>query len=115
MLVLQLVKLLCRAVPVSDADDLLTVMTRLRAFLGEVCGKLRVPDALELAGLGHPSFHRLRLVSRAMRDLGWDRTRLRFDGVLSYVYARGSLLEREVLLIVERGADDLLVVRRREP
>jgi hypothetical protein len=97
----------------SDADDLLAVMNRLRSPLSEVSGKLRVSDALELAGLSHPSFHRSRLLTRAMRDLGWERARLRIDGALSYVYARGSLLEREVLLVLERGAGDQLFVKQR--
>ena len=101
--------------PASDADDLLAVMSRLRAPLSEVSGKLRVTDALALAGFDHPSFHRSRLLTRAMRDLGWDRARLRIDGALSYVYARGSLLEREQLLVLERGAGDQILVKRRSP
>ena len=99
-------------VPATDTDDLLTVLHRLRGPLSEVHGKLRVTDALELAGFTHPSFHRSRLLTRAMRNLGWDRTRLRIDGKLSYVYARGSLLEREGLLVLERGAEDQLLVKR---
>jgi len=102
-------------VPASYADDLLAVMDRLRSLLSEASGKLRVSDALVLAGFAGPSFHRSRLLTRAMRDLGWDRARLRFDGTLSYVYARGSLLEREVLLVVARGDDNQFVVKRREP
>lgn len=101
--------------PASDATDLLAVLSRLRGLLHGIYGKLRVSDALELAGFSHPSFHRSRLVTRAMRHLGWDRARLRVNGTLSYVYARGSLLEREALLVVGRGDDDQLVVTRKEP
>jgi hypothetical protein len=101
--------------PASYAVDLLTVTERLRSLLSEARGKLRVTDALKLAGFSGPSFHRSRLLTCAMRDLGWDRARLRFDGTLSFVYARGSLLEREALLIVTRGNDNQFVVKRREP
>ena len=92
-----------------DLDDL-EVTARLRNALGEVHGKLRVTDAITLAGFDRPSFYRKRLVSRAMRELGWDRGRLRFNGTLLYAYARGSHLEREVILDVERGDDDQLGV-----
>jgi hypothetical protein len=92
----------------------LEVTTRLRGALEGSQGKLRVPDALLLAGFDRPSFHRKRIVSRAMRDLGWDRERLRFDGELIYAYARGSLLEREVILDVVRD-DDRFVVKQRQP
>lgn len=94
---------------VSDLDDL-AVTARLRCALGGVQGKLRATDAIMLAGFDRPSFYRTRLVSRAMREIGWDRGRLRFNGVLLYSYARGSRLEREVVLDVERGDDGQLVV-----
>jgi hypothetical protein len=101
----------------SEADnadpDFLAVRTRLRGPLSGRRGKLRVTDAIELAGFTHTSFHRARLVTRAMQDLGWDRARLRIDGNLQYVYARGTVLEREELLVIERGADDQRVVVKR--
>ena len=96
-------------------DDLLAVTARLRASLDGAYGKLRVVDALALAGFPRPSYARAKLVAGAMRELGWDRGRLRFDGALFYAYARGSQLEREVVLDVERGENDQLVVKRREP
>jgi len=98
-------------------DDLLAVTARLRAALDGVHGKLRVVDALALAGFLRPSYARAKLVAGAMRDLGWDRGRLRFDGTLCYAYARGSQLDREVILDVERSGDDphQLIVKRREP
>ena len=90
-------------------------MQRLRAALDGASGKLRASDALMLAGFKRPSYHRKQLVARALRDLGWERGRFRFNGSLLYAYARGTQLEREVMLDIERGDDDRLVVKRREP
>ena len=90
-------------------------MQRLRAALDGASGKLRASDALTLAGFTSPSYHRKQLVARALRDLGWERGRFRFNGSLLYAYARGTQLEREVMLDIERGDDDHLVVKRREP
>ena len=90
-------------------DDLAIVTARLRLILEGVV------DALALAGFARPSNVRTKLVSQAMRSLGWDRGRLRFNGALSYAYARGSQLEREVVLDVQRGEDGQLVVKQREP
>ena len=91
------------------------VLQRLRSALDSLRGKLRASDALALAGFKSPSYHRKQLVARALRDLGWERGRFRFKGNLLYAYARGTQLEREVMLDVERGDDDRLVVKRREP
>ena len=91
------------------------VLERLRAALDDTRGKLRASDALALAGFESPSYHRTQLVARALRELGWERGRYRFHGSLLYAYARGTQLEREVMLTVERGVDDRLVVKRREP
>ena len=91
------------------------VLERLRAALDHARGKLRAADALALAGFESPSYHRTQLVARALRELGWERGRFRFNGSLLYAYARGTQLEREVRLDVERGDDDRLVVKRREP
>lgn len=91
------------------------VRARLHAALDGMNGKLRAIDALALAGFKSPSYHRRQLVSRALGELGWERGRFRFNGSLLYAYARGTQLEREVMLDVERGDDDHLVVKRREP
>lgn len=105
----------------SRGDDLLVrgdlqqVAARLRTVLSDTCGKLRVSDALVLAGFDRPSFYRSQIIARAMRELGWTRGRFRFDGVVKYAYARGTRLQREGILEVERGEDGQLVVRRREP
>lgn len=96
-------------------EDLLVVAERLRTVLADSRGKLRVADALALAGFDRPSFYRSQIVGRAMRELGWSRGRYRFDGVVKYAYARGTQLQRESVLEVERGADGQLIVRRREP
>lgn len=100
----------------NDLDEAFVgVVTRLRNLLEDATGKLRASDALALAGFRGPSFQRSQLVARALRSLGWERGRYRFGGQLRYAYARGTPLEREVMLTVERGDDDLLVVRRSEP
>jgi len=95
--------------------DFELVLGRLRAALDDARGKLRAADALTLAGFESPSYHRTQLVARALRKLGWERGRYRFHGNLLYAYARGTQLEREAMLVVERGDEDRLVVKRREP
>jgi hypothetical protein len=100
---------------VDDAGDIKAVTARLRGALDNVRGKLRISDALLLAGFPRRSFHRLKIVGRVMRQLGWERGRCRFNGALTYVYARGSTLEREIVLDVERGEEGQLVIKRREP
>lgn len=100
----------------NSASALLAVVRKkLRDSLGDECGKLRKSDALALAGFDHASYHRKQLVASALRELGWERGRYRFHGSLLYAYARGTQLEREAMLDVERGDDDRLVVKRREP
>jgi hypothetical protein len=102
----------------DDQDqDLARVTARLRGALDSQHGKLRVVDAFALAGFERPSYVRAKIVSLALRQLGWTRGRYRFDGELSYAYARGTPLEREVILDVERSDDDpqKFVVKRREP
>lgn len=90
----------------------LEVLSRLRRALGDVRGKIRVTDAIGLAGSGRRSRARSRLIARALRHLGWQRGRYRFAGVLTYAYAKGTRLQRETILDVERGADGLFVVKR---
>lgn len=100
---------------VSIDRDLAKVTSRLGGFLLDERGKLRVSDAIVLAGFSRRSQQRMKLVGRAMRKLGWERGRYRFDGALQYAYARGSYLEREVVLEVVAGKRGRLVVKRREP
>jgi hypothetical protein len=91
------------------------VVARLREALDGACGKLRVADALRLAGFEKRTQLRAEFVGRAMRQLGWKRGRCRFNGALESAFARGSELEREGILEVERGEDGRLVVKRIEP
>ena len=96
-------------------EALVLVRQRLAAVLANERGKLRASDALSLAGYSRPSYRRKQLVARVLREMGWTRARYRFDGNLLYAYGRGTQLEREVTLDVERGDDGQLIVKRREP
>ena len=95
--------------------DVIEVTSRLRGALEGVHGKLRAADAILLAGFERRTRMRAVIVARAMRGLGWEQGRCRFNGSLEAAYSRGSSLEREVILDVARGDDDCLVVKRREP
>jgi hypothetical protein len=100
----------------ADADqDLITVRARLRAALEGAHGRLRATDAIRLAGFKRRTYLRALLVARSMRELGWDQARCRFNGTLETAYARGSGLEREIILDVERGTDGQLTVKAKEP
>jgi hypothetical protein len=98
-----------------DDDDLVAVTERLRSALGDARGKIRLSDARTLAGFDKPSFQRKRIVASAMGALGWERVRVRFDGVLNSAFTRGSLLEREVILDVKRGPQGRPIVKKTEP
>ena len=95
-------------------EDMARVLKRLRASIGEINGKLRASDALTLAGFTSPSYHRQRVVSRALRDMGFEYGRHRVNGKMLYAYARGTPLEREAMIVVERSADGKPVVKRKE-
>ena len=95
--------------------DLSRVTTALAGSLGDVLGRLRATDAHRLAGFDQRTPRVARLVGEAMRALGWERERCRFDGVITYAFVRGSYLEREAVIDVDRGEGDVLVVRRRAP
>ncbi len=96
----------------ADDADYQLVLSRLRNLLGDAHGKIRVSDVQRLVDKRR-SYYRGRLIARAMRQLGWERGRYRFDGVPLYAYARGTHLQREVVL--EVGRDDLgFVVRRKD-
>lgn len=89
----------------EDAADFLAMVSLLRRALGDARGKIRVVDVQALAGLDRRSYYRMSLIARALRHLGWRRARYRFNGALSYGYARGTRLQREEILDIERGAD----------
>lgn len=88
----------------EEASDLLEMVTRLRSALGDARGKIRVADVQALAGLDRPSYYRMSLIARALRHLGWKRSRYRFAGTLGYGYARGTRLQREEILEIELSA-----------
>jgi hypothetical protein len=98
-----------------DREAFALVLERLRTALNDSRGKLRASDALTLAGFDGPSYHRTQIVARALRELGWERGRYRFNGSLLYAYGRGTQLDREVMLQVERGSDGTLVVKPKNP
>ncbi len=96
----------------DDASDFLAVLTRLREALGDARGKIRVADVQALAGLERASYYRMSLIARALRHLGWKRARYRFNGTVGYAYARGTRLQREVSLEIERRADGQILLKR---
>ena len=81
-------------------DPLVDVLYR---SLGNRTGKLRVSDAFLICGLeaGKVNQDQIERFGRAIRELGWERKRRRFDGELEYAYVKGSATEREVELVVE--------------
>ncbi len=101
--------------PPPEISDFLEVLGTLRAALRDEHGKIRAVDVRRLVGLDLErwSYYRARLIARAMRHLGWTRRRCRFAGALAYAYVRGTPLQREGILDVDRGEDGRLVVRRR--
>ncbi|MXO62522.1 virulence-associated E family protein [Qipengyuania oceanensis] len=78
----------------------------LAAALGDRTGKLRAADVWNL--LGMPPSQRTQdqngRVGDAMRELGWERTKLRFGGKPVGAYAKGSKRQRERSLEVSLGA-----------
>lgn len=99
----------------DDAATFLEVLSRLRLALGDARGKLRVSDAQVLAGLDRKSHYGSRLIARALRHLGWKRSRYRFDGSHAYAYAKGTPIQRETILEVASDGEGQLVVKRRDP
>lgn len=81
-------------------DPLIDVLHR---ALGNRTGKLRVSDAYLICGIeaGKANQDQISRFGRAIRELGWERQRRRFDGSLQYAYVKGTDKEREVELVVE--------------
>lgn len=81
-------------------DPLVDVLHR---ALGNRTGKLRVSDAYLICGIepGKVTNDQMSRFGRAIRELGWERLRRRFDKTLQYAYVKGSAAEREVELVVE--------------
>ena len=95
-------------------EDLARVLKRLRAALNGITGKLRASDALTLAGFTSPSYHRRLVVSRALRELDFEYGRHRINGKMIYAYTRGTPLECEAMIVVERTSDGSPVAKRKE-
>lgn len=95
----------------EEASDHLEMVHRLRKVLGDARGKIRVVDVQALAGLDRPSYYRMGVIARALRHLGWKRSRYRFEGTVAYGYARGTRLQREDILEIERGVDGELYLK----
>jgi predicted P-loop ATPase len=76
----------------------------LGAMLNGAEGKLRAIDAWAIVGVpeGQRTQDHNQRLGDAMRELGWERTKLRFDGVVEHCYAKGDARARwrrvEVLL-----------------
>ena len=81
-------------------DPLVDVLYR---ALGNRTGKLRVSDAYLICGIeaGKANQDQIERFGRAIRELGWERKRRRFDGSLEYAFVKGTDKEREVELVVE--------------
>ena len=81
-------------------DPLVDVLHR---ALANRTGKLRVSDAYLICGIepGKVNQDQISRFGRAIRELGWERQRLRVDGALQYAYVKGTAAEREVELVVE--------------
>ena len=67
-----------------------------------------------LAGFTSPSYHRRLVVSRALRGLDFEYGRHRINGKMIYAYTRGTPLEREAMIVVERAPDGSPVAKRKE-
>ena len=85
----------------QESDD--PIVAVLHRTIGNCTGKLRAYDAYSICGIepGKASQDQIHRFNKAIRALGWERQRRRFDGVLQYAYVKGTTTEREVELIVE--------------
>jgi hypothetical protein len=97
----------------EEASDFLGMVSLLRGALGDARGKIRVVDVQSLAGLDRPSYYRMSLIARALRHLGWKRSRYRFNGVVAYGYARGTRFQREEILDIEPCSDGQFGLKKR--
>jgi hypothetical protein len=81
-------------------DPMVDVLHR---ALANRTGKLRVSDAFLICGIeaGKANQDQIERFGRAIRELGWERKRRRFNGDLEYAYVKGTETEREVDLVVE--------------
>ena len=88
----------------ADDDPIIAVLHR---ALANRTGRLHVSDAYLICGIEPSKVNQDQIsrFGRAIRELGWERQRRRFDGSLhgplQYAYVRGTPTEREVQLVVE--------------
>ncbi len=89
-----------RSMATSPDDPLVDMLYR---ALGNRTGKLRVSDAFLICGLeaGKVSQDQIVRFGHAIRELGWERMRRRFDGVVEYAYVKGTPTERTMELSVD--------------
>lgn len=79
-------------------------MEALEPVLDGVVGVLRADDAWKVVGkpdVGTRSQVDNDRLGAVMRELGWDRTRVRIDGQRPYCYARGTAHQRQQPLMVD--------------
>lgn len=97
-----------QATALSDDDPLVDT---LHQALANRTGKLRISDAYLICDIepGKATLEQISRFSRAIRELGWERQRRRFNGTLQYAYARGTAVEREVELVVHHDPDSRTV------
>ena len=84
----------------AEDDPMVPLLDR---TLGGWTGKLRIEDAYAIVGIepGKATKDQIDRLGRAIRKIGWERKRRRFDGVREYAYVRGTEQEREVEIVVE--------------
>jgi len=80
-------------------------------LLGDLNGKLPVSDAWDLVGVpgGRQTQNDNQRLGDAMRELGWERKRLRIDGKPTWCYVRGTDHQRSTPLKVNRVGDSVRI------
>lgn len=85
----------------------------LQEALGDAQGKIKASDVwdiLDIPTAQRGQEHNAR-IGEAMRQLGWERGKLRFGGKSpEHCYARGTALERSQRLVVRNNGETLRVV-----
>ena len=83
---------------------------------GEVTGRILAADIWAVVNI--PEGMRLQdhfvRLGEAMRALGWERTKLTFDGKIKNCYARGDAVERNSRIVIERDGSGVLDLYRWE-
>jgi len=84
-----------------QSDDPLIDM--LHHTLAGRTGELRISDAYLICGIepGKVNQDQISRFGKAIRELGWERSRPRLDRPPQYTYVKGTASEQKVKLIVE--------------